>query len=297
MNFLLVYSITFVAIFLFVYGLLSYIVDSRIVADISASKGESNNVLTQSVLAPVVHYLANLNSRQWCADHRDALEQRLLYAGRPAGAMTAAEFMAGGQLLALLIFLIFLVLGLMTGNIIGLGFASGAIAGAVAYWFLTEYIQNLVTARKSLISRQFPSFLDLAVMSAKAGASFLETLEIYVRSNPATALAEELSLVIQDISMGATLEESLGEFKARVPVEPIRNATDAIIQGQSVGTPIANVLEDQADAIRFHRSQAAERAAEELKVKIMGPIVLMMIAVFILIMGPAVLEVMKSGIG
>lgn len=297
MNSWYLYGLVFLAIFIFFFGLMNYVVNSRLASDITSSTGESNNVLTRSVLAPIIHYLANINSRQWCAEHREQLEKRLLYAGRPAGAMTAAEFMAGGQILALLVLVVFLALGVITGNVFGLGVIAGTVAAFVSYWFLTEYIQNLVTSRKALISRQFPSFLDLAVMSTKAGASFMETLEIYVQSNPDTALAVELSIVVRDISMGATLEESLTEFKQRIPLEPVRNATDAIVQGQNIGTPIASVLEDQADAIRFHRSQAAERAAEELKVKIMGPIVFMMIAVFLLILGPAVLEVMKSGVG
>ena len=297
MSIQLIYLLTFIAVFLSAYAALSLVANSKLASDITSSKGNSNNILTKSILAPLVYYLADLNSREWCKDHRKSLEQKLIHAGRPGGAMTAAEFMAGGQLLSFAVLVLFILMGLFTGNFVGFGLVFGLFAAGITYWFLTEYIQNLVTARKSSISRQFPSFLDLAVMSTKAGASFVETLEIYVQSNSETALANEFMLVIRDVGMGATLEESLTEFKQRVPLEPIRNATDAIIQGQDIGTPIANILDDQADAIRFHRSQAAERAAEELKVKIMGPIVLMMIAVFLLILGPAVLEVMKSGVG
>ena len=295
MNLWLVYLLVFVAIFMVAYGLISSIANSTLVANISASKGESNNVLTRSIAAPIIHYLADINSREWCAAHRASMELRLLHAGRPAGAMTAAEFMAGCQLLSLLVFCLFILLGLFSNNLISVGLFFGLIASAIAYWFATEYIQNLVSARKLQISRQFPNFLDLAVMSTKAGAGFVETIDIYANSNRSNALGVEFSLVGQDMTMGATLEESLQEFKNRVPIEFIKNTIDAIIQGQTIGTPIADVLEDQADMIRFHRSQAAERASEELKIKIMGPIVLMMIAIFLLILGPAVIEVLKSG--
>lgn len=296
MNTLLVYSLVFLAMSLFAYGLVSIIINSKLVENISSAKGESNNFLTRSFLAPVIHYLADINSREWCTLHRESLEVRLLHAGRPVGAMTAAEFMAGCQLLSIIVFIIFLLLGYLSGYLISVGLFLGLVASAITYWFVTEYIQNLVSTRKLQISRQFPSFLDLAVMSAKAGAGFVETMDIYANNNKTNALGVELSLVGKDIKMGSTLEESLVEFKNRVPVEFIRNTIDAIIQGQTIGTPIADVLEDQADMIRFHRSQAAERASEELKIKIMGPIVLMMIAIFLLILGPAVIEVLKSGV-
>lgn len=296
MNALLVYSLVFVATFLFVYVIIRSIINSALVENISASKGESNNFLTRSIAAPIVHYLADINSREWCTAHREALDLRLLHAGRPAGAMTAAECMAGCQLLSIAVFALFIVLGFLFGKLVSIGFFVGLIASAIAYWFMTEHIQNLASARKVEISRQFPNFLDLAVMAAKAGAGFVETIDIYANNNKSNALGVELSLVGKDLKMGSTLQEALQEFKARVPIEFIRNTIDAIIQGQSIGTPIADVLEDQADTIRFHRSQAAERASEELKIKIMGPIILMMIAIFLLIMGPAAIEIMKSGV-
>lgn len=295
MNEILVYLLVFFAIFLFFYGLLNGLVNSALVTNISSANGESNNFLTRSFVAPIIHYLADINSREWCSEHRDTMEIRLLHAGRPAGAMTAAEFMAGGQLLSIIVFFLFLILGVLFKHVIVLGLFVGLIASVVAYWFLTEYIQNIVSARKLQISRQFPNFLDLAVMATKSGAAFVETIDIYSRNNRSNALGVEFSLVGQDMKVGSTLEESLQEFKSRVPVEFIRNTIDAIIQGQTIGTPIADILEDQADMIRFHRSQAAERASEELKIKIMGPIVLMMIAIFLLILGPAVVEVMQSG--
>lgn len=296
MNLLLVYLLVFVAILMLVYGIMSSLANSTLVSNISSSQGESNNFLTRSFAAPLVHYLADINSREWCTNHREAMENRLLHAGRPAGAMSAVEFIAGCQILSILVFCLFIVLGILSNRVISVGLFAGLAASAIAYWFATEYIQNLASARKLQIARQFPSFLDLAVMAVKAGASFVETINIYADSNRSNALGVEFNLVGQDMKMGSTLQESLQEFKNRVPVEFVRNTIDAIIQGQAVGTPISDLLEEQADMIRFHRSQAAERAAEELKIKIVGPIIFMMIAIFLLILGPAVVEVIQSGI-
>jgi hypothetical protein len=48
--------------------------------------------------------------------------------------------------------------------------------------------------------------------------------------------------------------------------------------------------------MRFKRSQLAERAAEELKVRVQGPTVVLVMAVFLLILGPAFVSVFESGV-
>jgi len=56
------------------------------------------------------------------------------------------------------------------------------------------------------------------------------------------------------------------------------------------------VLREQSANLRFRRTQVAERAAEELKVKLQGPAMLMMVSVLMLILGPAIVEMLGSGV-
>lgn len=292
MNDLVLNIVVFISVLCLTVGLLSFISGLRGVA--TESDMSATNVLLDSPIGFMVSFLAGFNQRGWCSNHRSGIEKKLIYAGRPGGAITASQYMAAAELVGISLFLVMLVIGAINGSILVLGVFVGLITAIIGYWFTIEYLSNLVTDRRLFISRQFPNFLDLAVMTTQAGASFLETLEIYVTNNRNNALATELGLVLSDIQMGSTTEESLRGFQNRVPIESLRNAVDAIIQGQNMGTPIADVLSEQGDIIRFHRSQAAERAAEELKVKIMGPIILMMISIFLLILGPAVIEIMQS---
>jgi tight adherence protein C len=288
--------LTFISVALLVSVFATWVVNTNAVKNVDVYTGAADNWLTRSFLGPVVSALAKHNRNERYKLYVKALDKKLLYAGRPGGALTAHEFMAGIELLSFSVYLLFLVLGFFSGNFLAMAFLLGPIAALLAFWLAGEYLQNLVTDRVKSISRQYPSFLDLGVMATRSGASFLETLEIYVGSNRDMPLGVEFGMALQDIRMGATIEEALRDCIVRVPDEPVRSSLDAIIQGQNIGTPVADLLEDQAEGIRFHRSQAAERSSEELKVKIMGPIVLMMRAVFLLILGPAVLEVMQSGI-
>ena len=62
-----------------------------------------------------------------------------------------------------------------------------------------------------------------------------------------------------------------------------------------MGTPINESLAEQADAMRFMRSQIAERVAEEMKIRMQGPAMLLLVSVLILILGPAVVNLKDNG--
>ena len=63
-----------------------------------------------------------------------------------------------------------------------------------------------------------------------------------------------------------------------------------------MGTPVIDTLDEQADAMRFMRSQIAERVGEEMKIRMQGPAMLLLVAVLILILGPAAVNLQDSGI-
>jgi tight adherence protein C len=116
------------------------------------------------------------------------------------------------------------------------------------------------------------------------------------RDNPDDALAEEIRILIGEVRMGKTESEAMESFRDRVGVADIKNAANALIQANQMGTPIGRVVRDQSEVMRFKRSQDAERMAEEIKVRIQGPTMMMMMSVFLLILGPAFIRVMRSGI-
>lgn len=244
-------------------------------------------------LAPLVRMLTPFNQGSWSRGMRAKLDKQLVYAGQPGG-LSSAEYLAVAELAAIGGFLLVLCLFLIGGGISGVALFFALLAAGIVYWLAIEYLDNLVSSRRKEIARQFPHFLDLAVMTMEAGSSFVETIDTYVRDNPDGALSEEFKILLGEVRMGTTLQDALENLHGRIPLEQVRNALMAVIQGQQMGTPLGKVMRDQSESMRFYRTQAAERAAEELKVKIMGPVILMMISIFILILGPAVIEVMQS---
>jgi tight adherence protein C len=256
----------------------------------------ASNALMDSPVGGMIRALAYLNDRPLFANYAAGIERKLLEAGKPGGYIIGIEFLAAAQLCGLAAALMVLGLFALAGvfSLFVLFFA--LVIGGFSLWIPHVWLDNAVSERQRQIQRQFPFFLDLAVMTMEAGSSLLETMEIYQRDNPDDALAEEIRILIGEVNMGKTQVEGIEGFRDRVAIGDVKNAANALIQANQMGTPIGQVIRDQSDVMRFKRSQNAERMAEVIKVRIQGPTMLMMMSVFLLILGPAFIRVMRSGI-
>jgi len=257
----------------------------------------SRNALTESPVGGLIRLVAKMNRGDGLAAVRSRIEQRLLRAGRPGGEIRGEEYLAAAELAGMAaLALVFLTVYLL-GADLAIALAAGIVAGLVGGWMVVAYLNNMVTERRLRLSRRFPYFLDLAVMAMEAGSSFMEAVQIYVRDNPGgDAVAEELRILAGEVSMGKTMQEALENLSHRVTAEEVQHMVKALIQGQQMGTPLGEIIRDQASAMRFKRSQLAERASEELKVKITGPVTLMMVSILLVILGPAFVTISNSGV-
>lgn len=254
------------------------------------------NALSRSPFGAWIGLLADLHLHPSLAQRCAAIECKLVEAGRPGGAISGAEFLAAAELAGAAMALAFMLLLALLSALSLFGALFACALGLATSALVVSWLHSEAADRCRAIGRALPFFLDLGLMAIGAGASFRETMETYRASRPEDPLAQEFALVLKDLRMGRTLAEALLAMRERIPVESFQTTFDAIVQGSAMGTAIGDVLAEQADVMRFKRSQAAERAAEELKVKLQAPVVLMMLAVFLLILGPAVLRVLESGI-
>ncbi len=231
---------------------------------------------------PVRDYVVMLDGRLRLAGQRQLSGRQFLGEAEGAGIVAAGTMLVlfGGALGGISIPLL-IVCGLM-----GVGVA----------WLMLARAGNWITDRRRRLNVEFPYFLDLAVMTLDSGAGMIEVAEAYVRSKPTSALAEELRAVIMDLQMGTTTQSALLAMERRIPSDDVIAVTRAIRQGLKMGTPLAQIFREQADSMRFKRSQNAERNAEELKVKLQGPAMMLVISVLFLVLGPAVVGMITGSI-
>lgn len=158
-------------------------------------------------------------------------------------------------------------------------------------------VKDTTTRRRRQINRQLPGAIDLIGLCVSAGLSFSSALqEVVARStNPRDALVEELRQILRQLELGHSRAYALESFAARVPTDAVTDFVAAVVQSESKGTPLRDVLAAQAIILRARRSIMAEEAAARAAVQMTLPLALMLMTSFILIAGPLVLKTMEAG--
>jgi tight adherence protein C len=83
-----------------------------------------------------------------------------------------------------------------------------------------------------------------------------------------------------------------------VDVQDLRGVVRALNQTDKAGVPVAKVLRVQSEDMRERRRQRAEERAMAMPVKLIFPLVLFILpALFIVLIGPAALRLMETGLG
>ncbi len=190
---------------------------------------------------------------------------------------------------AILGFLLGLAIGGVTG---GLFFA--LVGGAVGFMAPEFWLGRKVRARAEEMVLQLPDALDLLTISVEAGLGFDAALAKVVEKMDGP-LVDEFRQALAEIRMGRTRREALRDVAKRADSQPINNFIGAIVQAEQLGVPIAKVLQIQSNQLRILRRQRAEEAAAKAPVKMLFPMVgCIFPTIFIVILGPAILTVMRG---
>jgi tight adherence protein C len=192
------------------------------------------------------------------------------------------------------LFYVFMVLNLSYPPIVKLGIALGV--GYLGFYFPNVFIQNLVQKRQQAISQAFPDALDMLLICVQAGMSVEAAFgkvakEVGSQSLP---LAEELSLTTAELSYLQDRRQAFENFGKRTGVAGIKAVATALIQAERYGTPVGQALRVMAKENRDMRMSEAEKKAAALPPKLTVPMIVFFLPVlFIVILGPAALQVLK----
>jgi tight adherence protein C len=143
------------------------------------------------------------------------------------------------------------------------------------------------------IQNGLPYSIDMMALALSAGLDFPGAIRQVVdkTSNPSDPLMEELNLILQELLIGKTRRQALIDFRARAPLESVREFVGAVVHAEERGNPLADVLRIQAATSRQRRSVRAEELAAKAGIKILVPCLLVFAAVLILIVCPLFLKV------
>jgi tight adherence protein C len=156
-------------------------------------------------------------------------------------------------------------------------------------------IQNKATERRSQLERAVPDMLDMLNMCVSQGLPIPDSLKrIASDLKPVyPVLAGELAIVVQQAEVG-NLRIVLENFARRVNVPEVDSFTNLMTQSDRMGTSASNALTEYSSTMRESLRQRTDEKANSAAFKLMFPTVLfMMPAVFMFLMGPAILELQE----
>nr|MDP9178594.1 type II secretion system F family protein [Gemmatimonadota bacterium] len=159
------------------------------------------------------------------------------------------------------------------------------------------YLHRSVRLHQQKIRRSLPDALDLLVVCVEAGIS-LDAAILRVAKDMGLVhpeLARELMIVNRKSNAGVTREEALRGMWNRTGVEEIRTLVSSLIQSEKWGTSNSRVLRIASETLRRKRRQSAERRAATAPTKMVIPLALLIFpALFVVIMGPAALNIIEG---
>lgn len=193
------------------------------------------------------------------------LEQRLAWAGKTRE-MSEDEF-RGEQLL----YMFFLML---LGGLFGLyyrgpllGIVLAIVLGGGGLYFPLMQLNDAGKKRQELVTIQLPDAIDLINTSVTAGLD-VDRAITYTANNIHAPLNHEFQTFLSELQLGTPRAEAYRRLMWRNSSDEMQSTVGAMLQGQSLGVPISETLQAQAEAMRERRLQRAKEAGAKASPRI-----------------------------
>jgi tight adherence protein C len=254
---------------------------------------ELQTSFAERIVGPLTERFVGAGRRLTPDERMEKIRTRLDLAGNPTG--WDVDRVLGLKALGLLVGVL---IGIVVPSLFGAGprgIALTTLALALLGWFgPTMWIYQIGYDRTEQIRRELPDALDLLTISVEAGLAFDAALTQVARNSDGP-LAKELFRVLQEMQIGTGRANALRALAERTDVEELRIFVGAMVQADTFGIPIANVLRVQSKEMRIKRSQRAEEKAQQVPVKILVPLIFCILpALFIVVMGPAGIKIFQQ---
>jgi tight adherence protein C len=165
--------------------------------------------------------------------------------------------------------------------------------GALGFIGPTMFINSRVRQRQTSVAAELPDALDLLSVSVEAGLGFDGAVQ-KLTEHMQGPLIEEFEFALGEMRIGEGRQEALKKMSERSASPEMASFVRAIIQADQLGISLGRILRIQAADARLKRQLLAEEKAMKAPIKMLFPTVLFIFpAMFIVILGPAFLNLSK----
>jgi tight adherence protein C len=185
------------------------------------------------------------------------------------------------------------ILGGAAGKSGALSILLMVVFGAIGFVIPDMVVGMKARSRKDQIRAELPDALDLLAVSVEAGMGFDGAIA-KLTEHMSGPLVEEFALTLGEMRIGESRENALRKMADRVSIPELAAFTRAIIQADQLGISLGRILRVQATDTRNKRQAAAEERAMKAPIKMLFPTVMFIFpAMFVVILGPAFLNLGK----
>ena len=173
--------------------------------------------------------------------------------------------------------------------------AAAGAAAFIGFYLPNLFVENVIARRQDSIRKAFPDALDLLLICVESGMSIEAAFqkvasEIGMQS---VELAEELTLTTAELSYLQDRRQAYENLASRTGLPGVKAVVTSLVQAERYGTPLGTALRVMAQENRDMRMAEAEKKAAGLPPKLTVPMILFFLPVlFVVILGPAVIQVM-----
>ena len=244
----------------------------------------------ERVVAPAAGWFAAIPLKLNPRTSTDSIATKLVAAGL-SQRLTVKNFLALKG--------VSVVTGLLAGLLLA---ATGSVSSvvmfmptlAVAGFIAPDWVLNFkIRARRDAIRAELPDALDLLAVSVEAGLGF-DGAVTKLTEHMDGPLIDEFALLLNEIRVGEERAVALRKMSERVDANELSSLVRAVIQADQLGISLGRILRVQAADTRLRRQAAAEEKAMKAPIKMLFPTVFLIFpAMFIVVLGPAMLNIMK----
>lgn len=257
---------------------------------------EMSAPFTERVVYPIARKLGELTMKFTPQNWLTSISRKLELSGATktdptmflARQFVAAIAFGGGTFL-----LLNLAATSMTGGMI---FLYSILMTILGFFFPQYSLSRKITNRQKSVRRSLPDALDLLTICVEAGLGF-DAAMAKVAQKWDSQLSAAFARVLQEIQLGKLRREALRSMAENIEVTELTSFVAAVVQSEQLGVSMARVLRIQADQMRVKRRQLAEEEAHKAPIKMLIPMVFLIFpSLLIVLLAPAALQIMQSGI-
>lgn len=194
--------------------------------------------------------------------------------------------------IALIVLVIILLPGMVPADQV---LMAGSIGCAAAFLLPEIWLKTKVSAGKNELVKCLPDVVDLLGLCVSAGLDFMMALKWVVEKAPYNIVVEEMTLLLQEISIGKPRRDALRDLAKKYALPDLSTFTRTLIQADKMGTSVSEALTILSEDMRIARFRRGEAMALKAPLKMLVPLLFFIFPVVgILVGGPIFMEFMSG---